>query len=90
MKITKREVNLFKLMNLSSALNECGIDNELCFDEENNIISLSAEIWNCVDGSEVEFCVYCAEFEDDFEELHSYCDPHSQSAALFADFVAEN
>ena len=90
MKNTNYAINLTKLENLANALAECGIESSIILDEENQTMAVTADIWNCCDGSNVEFCVYSAEFEDGFEELHAYCDPKSQSDALFASLFEEN
>lgn len=62
-----------KMMNLAIALGECGIPTELTEDHDNNIISLSTTMWNCVDGSDVEVCVYAMEAEG--YEVNSYAEP---------------
>ena len=62
-----------KMMNLAVALGECGIPTELVEDHDNNIISLSTTMWNCVDGTDVEVCVYAMEAEG--YEISSYAEP---------------
>ena len=71
----KATENLEKMKNLAVALGECDIKSELIIDEDENIISLSFGLWNCVNGNTEVCCVYCAEFED--WELSSYTEPTS-------------
>lgn len=70
------------LMNLSDALDACGIDNELFVDNENNIISVRSNVWNCMDGTDVLVEVYSAEFEG--WEINSYAEPEKEKAAFVA------
>jgi len=62
-----------KMMNLAAALSECGIQADLVEDHDNNIISLSATMWNCIDGTNVEVCVYAMKDED--YKISSYAEP---------------
>lgn len=63
-----------KLKNLESALNEVGIETSLWFDEESGYAGISANLWNCYDGSNVEFTVAANE-STGFEEIEHYADP---------------
>lgn len=69
-----------KLVDLSHALEACGIDSAVVADHETDAIILTASLWNCVDGSEVEFSVISAEVDD--WELFSYAEPRTQSEEL--------
>ena len=69
-----------KMWNLAKALAECGIESEVSVDHDNNIVALNATLWNCVDGSDVEFCVYSAEFGD--WGISSYAEPENDRKAI--------
>ena len=78
------------LMNLHNALKNCGIDSELIVDNDNNIISVRSDVWNCIDGSDVLVEVYSAEFED--WEISAYAEPENEKQAFLAElnaFLAE-
>lgn len=70
------------LMNLHNALKGCGVNSELIVDEDNNIISVRSNMWNCVDGSEVLVEVYSAEFEG--WKINSYAEPENDRRAFVA------
>jgi hypothetical protein len=74
------------LMNLSNALDACGIDNELIVDNENNIIFVRSNVWNCMDGTDVLVEVYSAEFEG--WEINSYAEPEKDRVAFAAELDA--
>lgn len=71
-------VTMHKLLNLQTALAECGIESEIT-EWENTIeggsttkfISLRADLWNCINEGTVLVEVY-AEDTDDFEEIQHY------------------
>ena len=71
-----------KMMNLAIALGECGIHTELVEDHDSNIISLSTTMWNCINGSDVEVCVYAMEAEG--YEVNSYAEPEGDRAKALA------
>jgi hypothetical protein len=54
-----------KLVNLSCALNDCGIPAEILFDDETGDPILFAALWNCQDGSAIrlEVCEDCGSCE---------------------------
>ena len=76
-----------KLTNLQDALAEFGIDSDVFeWTNEGNgasAVSLRANLWNCVDGSDVLFEVYTDE-DSNFEEWESYVEPEDQADELFA------
>ena len=81
-----------KLTALQDALAEFGIDSEVAeWTNEGNgakSVSLTANLWNCVDGSDVLFEVYTDE-DSDFSEWESYAEPYTQVDELFADAFIE-
>ena len=76
----KANVAVAKMWNLAKALAECGIEAEVSVDHDENIISLNTTLWNCIDGTDVEFCVYCAEFED--WEINHYAEPEKDRECI--------
>lgn len=81
-----------KLTALQDALAEVGVDSEV-MEWTNEVsgaksVSLRADLWNCVDGSNVLFEVYTDE-DSDFEEWESYAEPDSQRMDLFAEIESE-
>lgn len=70
--ISKR-IAMKKIKALANALAAVGIESDIYEDEENEIISLRTNLWNCVDGSSVLFEVY-AESEDGYT-FDSYAEP---------------
>jgi hypothetical protein len=74
------------LMNLHNALKNCGVNSELVVDNDNNIISVRSDVWNCVDGSDVLVEVYSAEFEG--WEINSYAEPENDRKAFEAELKA--
>jgi hypothetical protein len=76
-----------KLTVLQDALAQFGIDSDVFeWTNEGNgarAVSLRADLWNCVDGSDVLFEVYTDE-DSDFQEWEHYAEPESQRDALFA------
>lgn len=82
-----------KLTNLADALAEFGIDSEVSeWTNEGNgacAVSLRANLWNCVDGSDVLFEVYTDE-DSDFQEWEHYAEPEGQADALFAEIFEES
>lgn len=85
---TNKEVAIAKLLNLSSALAGCGITTVIEYDDEHGIVGLSADLWNCIDGSTVNFSVW-AEDTDDFAELEHCVEPEGAAEKLFEDFSKE-
>jgi hypothetical protein len=70
-----KEMAIAKMINLQSALAECGIESEITEWENTTesgsttkFVSLRAELWNCVHDGDVVFEVY-AEDTDDYEEI---------------------
>jgi hypothetical protein len=90
----KKIVGMAKLVNLQNALAECGIESEVYMWEHEDgtqAISLRADLWNCVDGSDVLFEVYADE-TGDFEDFESYAEPENDRKAFEAEldeFLAE-
>ena len=84
-----KTIAIHKMMNLKSALEECGIEADFAKMEDGSIL-LTAMLWNCYDGSEVEFTVY-ADAAADFENIEHYADTHEHDADILAmlDEVAE-
>ena len=76
-----------KLTALQDALAQFGIDSDVFeWTNEGNgarAVSLRADLWNCVDGSDVLFEVYTDE-DSDFQEWEHYAEPEGQADALFA------
>ena len=85
-----KTIALHKLLNLQSALADCGIESEIAEWENvtdnstTNFLSLRAELWNCIHDGDVTFEVY-AEDTDDYEEIQHY----AQSEYEDAQFCAE-
>ena len=80
----KKIVGMAKLVNLQNALAECGIESEVfawAHEDGTQAISLRANLWNCVDGSDVLFEVYADETED-FEDFESYAEPENDRKAI--------
>ena len=81
-----------KLTALQDALAEVGVDSEVMeWTNEGNgarAVSLRADLWNCVDGSNVLFEVYTDE-DSDFQEWEHYAEPERQADALFAKVFEE-
>ena len=81
-----------KLVALQDALAEVGVDSEVAeWTNEGNgakSVSLRADLWNCVDGSNVLFEVYTDE-DSDFQEWEHYAEPEGQADALFTEAFAE-
>lgn len=75
-----------KLTALQDALAEVGIDSDVMeWTNEGNgakSVSLRANLWNCVDGSDVLFEVYTDE-DSDFEEWEHCAQPEGQADELF-------
>jgi hypothetical protein len=76
-----------KLTALQDALAQFGIDSDVMeWTNEGNgarAVSLRADLWNCVDGSDVLFEIYTDE-DSDFQEWEHYAEPEGQADALFA------
>lgn len=71
-------VTMHKLLNLQTALAECGIESEIGEWENTTeggsttkFVSLRANLWNCIHDGDVLLEVY-AEDTDDFEEIQHY------------------
>ncbi len=81
-----------KLTALQDALAEVGIDSDVFeWTNEGNgarAVSLRADLWNCVTGSDVLFEVYTDE-DSDFQEWEHYAEPEGQADALFEEVFAE-
>lgn len=81
-----------KLTALQDALAEFGIDSDVFeWTNEGNgarAVSLRADLWNCVDGSDVLFEVYTDE-DSDFQEWEHYAQPEGQAEALLAEAFGE-
>ena len=81
-----------KLTALQDALAQFGIDSDVFeWTNEGNgarAVSLRADLWNCVDGSDVLFEIYTDE-DSDFQEWEHYAEPEGQADALFAEAFAE-
>ena len=81
-----------KLTALQDALAEVGVDSEVMeWTNEGNgarAVSLLANLWNCVDGSDVLFEVYTDE-DSDFQEWEHYAEPENQRMDLFAEIESE-
>ena len=83
----KKIFGLAKLMNLQNALAECGIESEVSpweHEDGTEAISLRANLWNCVAGSEVLFEVYADETSD-FEEFEAYAEPENDRNRVIAE-----
>lgn len=82
-----------KLTALQDALAQFGIDSDVMeWTNEGNgaqAVSLRADLWNCVDGSDVLFEVYTDE-DSDFQEWEHYAEPEGQADALFAKISGES
>jgi hypothetical protein len=82
-----------KLINLADALAEFGIDSEVSeWTNEGNgahAVGLRADLWNCVDGSDVLFEVYTDE-DSDFQEWEHYAEPAGQAETLFEEIFGES
>lgn len=84
-----KEITIAKLINLKNALADCGIEAELLTydtsdvtpDNPTTFIALRADLWNCVDSSEVFMEVY-AESDDGYEEIQHYVQPEGLMKAL--------
>lgn len=72
--ISKR-IAMKKIKALANALAAVGIESDIYEDEEHGMISLSTNLWNCVDGSSVLFEVY-ADSEDNYT-FDSYAEPEN-------------
>lgn len=70
MRLTQKNVNVAKLINLKNALNDCDISAELT--NSHGIISLDATLFNSVNGNEEPFTVY---IEDD--EINHCIEPQT-------------
>lgn len=80
----KKIVGMAKLVNLQNALAECGIESDVFTWEHANgtkAISLRADLWNCIDGSDVLFEVYADE-DSDYEEFEHYAEPENDRKAF--------
>lgn len=55
----KKELAKAKIANLAIALELCGIEAEV-EETEDGVISLSADIWNCLDGSDINVQVWAS------------------------------
>lgn len=80
----KKIMGMAKLVSLQSALAECGIESEVftwAHENGTEAISLRADLWNCVDGSNVLFEVY-ADADSDFEDFESYAEPENDRKAF--------
>ena len=75
-----------KLKKLSKALAKCGIEHDLYDDEDNGIMGLRANIWNCVDGSDVLVEVY-GMAEDNYQ-VEVYAQPEEQVSRAFKAVMA--
>lgn len=73
---------LRKFKKLSKALAKCGIAHELYEDKDNGIVGLRADIWNCIDGSNVLVEVYGMAAEN--YQVDAYAQPDEQMARMFA------
>ena len=83
----KKIIGMAKLMNLQNALAECGIKSEVYaweHEDGTQAISLRADLWNCVDGSDVLFEVYADE-TGDFENFDSYAEPENDRNRIIAE-----
>ena len=83
----KKIFGMAKLVNLQNALAECGIESEVYaweHEDGTQAISLRANLWNCVDGSEVLFEVYADE-TGDFENFDSYAEPENDRNRVIAE-----
>ena len=92
-----KEMAIANLINLQSALADCGIESEIA-EWENTTesgsttksVSLRAELWNCVHDGDVVLEVY-AEDTDDYEEIQHYAESEYERDQLFAKYDhAEN
>lgn len=59
----KKELARAKIANLAIALELCGIEAEV-EEREDGVISLNADIWNCMDGSDINVQVWASPDED--------------------------
>ena len=82
-----------KLTALQDALAEVGIDSDVFeWTNEGNgakSVSLRANLWSCVDGSDILFEVYTDE-DSDFSEWDSYAEPEGQAEALFEEIFGDS
>ena len=83
---TNKMVAIHKMLNLQDALANCGIESELSCTEDGSVM-LTSQLWNCFDGSDVEFTVY-ADANEDFEEVDHYVDTHEHDAEILAELEA--
>lgn len=71
---TNREIAQENIIALSTALADCGIKSTITIEAET--ISLSATLWNCIDGEDVDFGVWADESTD--YEIEHYAEPLTQ------------
>ena len=73
---------IHKMLNLQHALAECDIESTLS-KMEDGTLTLTSTLWNCFDGSDVEFTVY-AEANDNYENIAHYADTHDHDEEILA------
>ena len=83
---TNQIIVIHRLLNLQNALADCGIESDLSRTEDGSLM-LTSQLWNCFDGSDVEFTVY-ADAAEDFEEISHYADTHEHDADILAELEA--
>ena len=79
----KKRIAKAKIKKMCKMLRSCGIPASVYDDKENEIVGLQAELWNCVDGSAVEFGVY-ATAEEGYA-LDSYAEPEGDRDKFLAE-----
>jgi hypothetical protein len=79
---TKKNIAIAKLVNLASALADCGIDAEITEVCDGNPLLL-ANLWNCQDGSTIRLEVF-ADKENDYE-----IEPVANPVVEMTDFLAQ-
>lgn len=90
-----KSIALHKLLNLQSALADCGIESEI-YEWTNvtesgsvtNFVSIRAELFNCIHSGDVLFEVY-AEDTDDYEEIQHYAQSEYEDTQFCAELRQE-
>lgn len=78
----KKMIAKAKIKKMCKMLVSCGVPAFVYDDKENEIVGLRAKLWNCVDGSSVEFGVFA--MPEDNYTLDSYAEPEGDREAAFA------
>lgn len=73
---------MMKLNTLRNALELCGVEVEI--EEEEDMIVLAADLWNCIDGSTIGLEV--GAIENNNWEIEVVANPHGEIENLLKDF----